>query len=234
MDCSGGDEVSEETGFQRKAAALFAVLQEQRAPRSIVFCNKIDTCRKVENFLNRALGAGESVEVLPHHAAIADTRRDANLRRFLAAPGSSGGGRQRRGKGGGGGEPDRLVLVCTDRASRGMDSAFVEHVVLFDMPRDPSEYLRRVGRTTRGAAGTGVVSVLALGRQVKLAKEIIDRNQTGLALHRIPAALPVVQAPSDADRLAADLAALHAAQATAGSHAGEQEPAQQQHQEEPQ
>ncbi len=44
MDCSGGDEVNEETGFQRKAAALYAVLQEQRAPRTIVFCNKIETC----------------------------------------------------------------------------------------------------------------------------------------------------------------------------------------------
>lgn len=44
VDCSGGDEVSEESGFRRKAAALFAVLQEQRAPRAIVFCNKIDSC----------------------------------------------------------------------------------------------------------------------------------------------------------------------------------------------
>ena len=44
VDCSGGDEVSEESGFRRKAAALFAVLQEQRAQRAIVFCNKIDTC----------------------------------------------------------------------------------------------------------------------------------------------------------------------------------------------
>ena len=43
VDCSGGDEVTEESGFLRKAAALFAVLQEQRAPRTIVFCNKIET-----------------------------------------------------------------------------------------------------------------------------------------------------------------------------------------------
>lgn len=44
VDCSGGGEVSEESGFRRKAAALLAVLQEQRAPRTIVFCNKIETC----------------------------------------------------------------------------------------------------------------------------------------------------------------------------------------------
>ncbi|PSC73217.1 DEAD-box ATP-dependent RNA helicase 50 isoform A [Micractinium conductrix] len=213
VDCSGGTEVSEETGFQRKAAALFAVLQEQRAPRTIVFCNKIESCRKIENFLNRAFSSSDGVEVLPHHAAITDERRDANLKRFLATPAGAGGKPRRGGerftnrKAGAG---ERQVLVCTDRASRGLDSAFVEHVVLFDLPRDPSEYLRRVGRTVRGAGGEGVVSVLTLGRQVALAKEIIDRNQGGLVLHRVPAALPVLGAPaavSDAERLRYDLAA---------------------------
>jgi hypothetical protein len=57
------------------------------------------------------------------------------------------------------------VLVCTDRTSRGIDCLFCEHVVLFDFPRDPSEYVRRVGRTARGAGGRGVVSVLVLGKQ---------------------------------------------------------------------
>ncbi len=197
--------------------------------------------RKVENFLNRALAKDEGVEVLPHHAAIADGQREANLRRFLATPATAGGrGDRRRGGGqreGGGQAAERLVLVCTDRASRGVDSAFVEHVVLFDLPRDPSEYLRRVGRTTRGAAGTGVVSVLALGRQVKLAKEIIDRNQGGLALHRVPVALPVAaqeqaQASDDAERLRADLAAAAAARA-AGSAQQQQQGQQQEQQEQP-
>ena len=61
-----------------------------------------------------------------------------------------------------------MALVCTDRASRGIDSAHVEHVVLFDFPRDPSEYVRRAGRVSRGAGGTGLVSILVLGRQVCL------------------------------------------------------------------
>lgn len=195
----------------------------------------------MENFLNRSLSKDDRVEVLAHHAAIADGRREANLRRFLAAPAPAGahagrrrsggrdGGREGGREGGGGGAEaaERLVLVCTDRASRGVDSAFVEHVVLFDLPRDPSEYLRRVGRTTRGAGGTGVVSVLALGRQVKLAKEIIDRNQGGLALHRVPVALPVVaaeQAASDRERLQEDLAAAAAARAAGQAEQQQQQP----------
>ena len=61
------------------------------------------------------------------------------------------------------------VMVCTDRASRGVDfggsSAPVGRVVLFDWPRDPAEFLRRVGRTARaGVAGACVA--LVVGKQV--------------------------------------------------------------------
>lgn len=74
--------------------------------------------------------------------------------------------------------------VC--RASRGIDSVYVEHVVLFDFPRDPSEYVRRAGRTARGAAGRGHVSVLVIGRQVALAQEILSRNEKGVPVHVVP------------------------------------------------
>ena len=49
----------------------------------------------------------------------------------------------------------------------GLCSAHVEHVVLFDFPRDPSEYVRRAGRTSRGAGNQGTVTILALGRQAR-------------------------------------------------------------------
>lgn len=201
VDCSGGGEVSEESGFRRKAAALLAVLQERRAARAIVFCNKIETCRKVENFLNRTLprgGGGEGeggrasgATVLAYHAAIAPERREANLKEFLATPGRPAPTAppqqaQQDGVPAKQAQQGRLVLVCTDRASRGVDSAYVDHVVLFDFPRDPSEYVRRVGRTARGASGSGLVSVLVLGRQVKLAQDIINRNQKGLPVHKVP------------------------------------------------
>ena len=65
---------------------------------------------------------------------------------------------------------------------------YCEHVVLFDFPRDPSEYVRRVGRTARGAGGRGTVSVLVMGRQVPLAKDIMDKNQKGKPIHRLPEA----------------------------------------------
>lgn len=62
----------------------------------------------------------------------------------------------------------------------------VGHVILFDFPRDPSEYVRRIGRTARGDSGEGLVSVLVLGRQVKLAQAIVNQNQKGQPIHEIP------------------------------------------------
>ena len=44
------------------------------------------------------------------------------------------------------------VLVATDIAARGLDVADVEHVVNFDFPRSPEDYVHRIGRTARLAA----------------------------------------------------------------------------------
>lgn len=110
-------------------------------------------------------------QVLAFHEAVREDLRNAALSSWLTPP-----------------HPEELpkILVCTDRMSRGIDSMWCEHVVLFEFPRDPSEYVRRVGRTARGAGGRGVVTVLVLGKQVALAKEIMDRNRSGAPVHKVP------------------------------------------------
>ncbi|KAI8983693.1 P-loop containing nucleoside triphosphate hydrolase protein, partial [Pilobolus umbonatus] len=49
---------------------------------------------------------------------------------------------------------DHNVLISTDIASRGIDTTFVDHVVLYDFPTSVVDYLHRVGRTAR-AGQTG-------------------------------------------------------------------------------
>jgi len=44
------------------------------------------------------------------------------------------------------------VLVATDIASRGLDIADVSHVINYDVPQHPEDYIHRIGRTGRAAA----------------------------------------------------------------------------------
>ena len=48
---------------------------------------------------------------------------------------------------------DRDILVCTDIASRGLDTKNVRHVINFDCPRSSADYLHRVGRVGRLSSG---------------------------------------------------------------------------------
>ncbi|CAN6302620.1 unnamed protein product [Urochloa humidicola] len=171
VDCSGDDneEKNPETAFSNKKSALVKIIEESPVRKTIIFCNKIETCRKVENVLRRLDRKASQIKVLPFHAALDQAQRIANIKEFLKKQ-----------------TADSMFLVCTDRASRGIDFANVNHVVLFDYPRDPSEYVRRVGRTARGASGNGKAFVFAVGKQVSLARRVMERNMKGHPLHDVP------------------------------------------------
>jgi ATP-dependent RNA helicase RhlE len=49
------------------------------------------------------------------------------------------------------------ILIATDIAARGIDVSGVSHVINFDLPNVPEQYVHRIGRTARaGAAGVAV------------------------------------------------------------------------------
>lgn len=54
------------------------------------------------------------------------------------------------------------VLVATDIAQRGLDVEGITHVVNYDVPLDPEDYVHRIGRTARaGATGEAVTFLTA-------------------------------------------------------------------------
>ncbi|MFY0607109.1 MAG: DEAD/DEAH box helicase [Cyclobacteriaceae bacterium] len=54
------------------------------------------------------------------------------------------------------------VLVATDIASRGLDIPLLPHVLNFELPNIPEDYVHRIGRTGRAGAGGEAISLVSL------------------------------------------------------------------------
>lgn len=63
------------------------------------------------------------------------------------------------------------VLIATDIAARGIDIDHISHVINFNLPEDPSNYVHRIGRTARAGRSGHAIS-LCDGAELSLLKSI--------------------------------------------------------------
>ncbi len=85
------------------------------------------------------------------------------------------------------------VLVATDIAARGIDVDGISHVVNFDFPPQPEDYVHRIGRTGRAAAIGDAVSLVTPDDRDNLRKleRFLGR---GIARHTIEGVVAVLPA----------------------------------------
>jgi len=76
------------------------------------------------------------------------------------------------------------ILVATDVASRGLHIEGVTHVVNYDVPQDPEDYVHRIGRTAR--AGASGKAITLADEEYVLAVPAIE----ALVGHKIPVEWP--------------------------------------------
>jgi ATP-dependent RNA helicase RhlE len=142
--------------MESKTALLLHLLERERLTRVLVFTR---TRRGAER-LSHILAAREH-RVDRIHADRTQSQREAALRGFKD-------GRYR-------------VLVATDIASRGIDIEGVSHVINYDVPEAPEDYVHRIGRTGRagnpGRAITLMTSIeeLSMGAIEDLTGQVIER-----------------------------------------------------------
>ena len=80
------------------------------------------------------------------------------------------------------------MLVATDVASRGLDLPAVDLVINFDVPRVPSDYVHRSGRTAR-AGRAGRALTLVTQYDVELVHALEDKALGGRKLKQLPPSL---------------------------------------------
>jgi ATP-dependent RNA helicase RhlE len=70
------------------------------------------------------------------------------------------------------------VLVATDIAARGLDIADVTHVINYDVPQHPEDYIHRIGRTGRAEASGDAFTLMVAedGRHVHAIERFISQK----------------------------------------------------------
>ena len=87
------------------------------------------------------------------------------------------------------------MLVATNVAARGLDIRGIRHVVNFDVPEDPRDYVHRVGRTARGDATGDAVTLMAASDwvEIRAIERLLERN---IERQSVPGFEPEVSPPS--------------------------------------
>lgn len=109
---------------------LFTFLKKNKNKKVMVFfssCNSVKYHAELLNYID--------VSVMDIHGRQKQVKRTTTFFQFCKS--------------------DKGTLLCTDVAARGLDIPKVDWIIQFDPPDDPKEYIHRVGRTARGAEGSG-------------------------------------------------------------------------------
>ncbi|KAL4970086.1 ATP-dependent RNA helicase DBP8 [Aspergillus stella-maris] len=129
---------------------------------AIIFTNTTKTADLLDRLL-RTLGH----KTTSLHSLLPQSERNSNLARFRASA--------------------ARLLVATDVASRGLDIPSVSLVVNFDVPRNPDDYVHRVGRTARaGREGEAVTLVgqrdvqLVLAIEERVGRKMVEYEEEGV------------------------------------------------------
>jgi ATP-dependent RNA helicase RhlE len=142
---------------ESKTALLIDLLEREKFERVLVFTR---TRRGAERLSHILAARDHSVNRI--HADRTQPQRETALRDFR--------------------DGITRVLVATDIAARGLDVDLVSHVINYDVPTAPEDYVHRVGRT--GRAGNQGQAITIVAPVDELSMRAIERL-TGQAVKRV-------------------------------------------------
>jgi ATP-dependent RNA helicase RhlE len=147
----------------RKLGLLFQMLREESGS-FLVFARTKHGAEKLAKKLGR-----DGVKATAIHGNRSQSQRNRALRGFQ--------------------EGDYRVLVATDVAARGIHVEGIAHVVNYDLPQVPEDFIHRVGRTGRAGA-SGTASTFATPSERATIAQIERKLDTRLARRHVSKDLP--------------------------------------------
>jgi ATP-dependent RNA helicase RhlE len=158
---------------ENKGPMLLEILKDPEIDSAIVFTRTRSRADRVAKLLVR-----NAIKAIAIHGDRSQSQRNAALHGFRSR--------------------SYRVLVATDVAARGLDIPDVSHVINFDLPDEPDNYIHRIGRTARmGKSGEAFSLVtpeerLSLGRIERALGVKLERAEVaGFAAPEITAPKPV-------------------------------------------
>ncbi len=136
----------------KKFSLLTHLLKQDDKHLAMVFCNT----RNITEFVHKNL-CSNRINAAAIHGGLTQNKRLKTIDRFNSS--------------------EVNVLVCTDVAARGLHIKNVSHIINYDLPRDPNDYIHRIGRTARAGESGQVINLLTDFDRDLLAK-IKRKNKT--------------------------------------------------------
>tara|TARA_Y100000310_G_C20649452_1_gene798539 strand:+ start:743 stop:2062 length:1320 start_codon:yes stop_codon:yes gene_type:complete len=134
-----------------KVALLLHLFKEEKSGLAMIFCNT----RRKTDYVAKNLNKND-VNAIAIHGGLSQNKRLKNIKSF---------------------EGNRFnVLVCTDIAARGIHINNISHVYNYDIPKDPTDYVHRIGRTARAGEDGTVINFLSPAEKNDF-NDIIGKNQ---------------------------------------------------------
>ena len=121
---------------KEKIPLLLHLLKAEEKGLAMVFCNT----RRHTDYVAKNLKAND-IDAIAIHGGLSQNKRLKNIKSFSGNHFS--------------------VLVCTDVAARGIHVDGISHVYNYDIPRDPTDYVHRIGRTARAGEEGQVFNFLS-------------------------------------------------------------------------
>jgi ATP-dependent RNA helicase RhlB len=128
------EQVLYHVGGREKFSLLLGLLEREGHERTMIFVNTREETRRLAERLER-----HGLQARPLSGSMIQRRRLKVLDSFKAG--------------------ELPILVATDVASRGLHIEGVTHVINYDLPLDPEDYVHRVGRTARAGARGKAISL---------------------------------------------------------------------------